>query len=183
MKREGRFGRSWMQGLPVATLFAATVASAAPPPVVESGTGAVNARTVGRVTISGVGQNINIRSFRWGVASPPSTSGGGLPKPLFAEFYVTKAVDSSSPTLMSRTATGTNIPSVVIEVFTPGTTTVLAKYELSDARLSAVTDGDQGTSTTSGGQPLEEVGFYYRRLKTTVGGVVHCFDQQTGTSC
>ena len=178
MNRRDSLGRRRIYGLVLASIFIPALALAAPPPVVDSGTGAPNARTLGRITIGGVGTNINIRSFRWGATSP-----GGTGKPAFAEFYVVKAIDSTSPTLMLKLAQGANIPSVTIEVFSAGTTTVLATYELTTARLLAVTDADPGRSSSSGGQPLEEIGIGYRQLRITSGGISTCYDNVAFTSC
>lgn len=167
-----------VSGLVLTSLFLPAVASAAAPPVVDSGTGAPNARTVGRITISGIGQNINVRAFRWGATSP-----GGTAKPAFAEAYVVKAIDNVSAPLMLRLAQGNNLASVVIEIFTPGTTTVMATYELTDARVLAQTNADPGRSTASGAQPLEEVGFSYRRVRITAGGSTGCYDVAGSVAC
>lgn len=164
--------------LVLASLFVPALALAAAPPVVDSGTGAPNSRTVGRITINGVGQNVSVRAFRWG-----ATSAGAGAKPAFAELYAVKAIDNTSPVLMLKLAQAANVPSVVLEVFTPGTTTVMATYELTNARVLALTNADPGRSTSSGGQPLEEVGFSYTRIRITAGGAQTCYDITAGTSC
>jgi type VI secretion system Hcp family effector len=179
MNRMNSLGRRRIFGLVLTSLFLPTMVFAAAPPVVDSGTGAPAARVVGRITIAGIGQNINVRAFRWG-----ATAAGGAARPVFAEAYVVKAVDNTSPLLMLRLAQGANLSSVVLEVFSPGTTNVLATYELTDARLAAVTDGDPGRSSASGGQPLEELGITYRRVRiTSAGGSTTCWDVVNGVAC
>lgn len=179
MNRMNSSERRRIVGLVLVGLFMPAVAFAAAPPVVDSGTGAPNARTVGRITIAGVGQNINVRAFRWGATTPGGTPG----KATFAEAYVVKAVDNVSAPLMLRLAQNNPLSSVVIEIFTPGTTTVMATYELTDARVLVQTNADPGRSSASGAQPLEEVGFTYRRVRITAGGSTGCYDVVSNVAC
>jgi type VI protein secretion system component Hcp len=160
------------------------LAAAAPAPVVESGTGGENARTIGRVTGGAFTTTASVRSFRWGaslVLAGPIGSGGGVGKAVFADLTFAKAIDSNSPGLMGAVGSGLHSPTMSLEIFAAGSTNVLIRYDLRDVLVVGVTTGDRGRS--NGGQPIEEVSVTYARIQTTVGAVTVCHDVARNAPC
>ena len=156
--------------------------AATPAPVVDSGTGGENGRIIGRVTGGGLAGTINARSFRWGATLAVSATGGAAGKPTFGDLTFGKLIDVNSPGLMNSVASGVHFPTLTLEVFTPGTTTVLVKYDLSDVLIVGVTTGDRGRPNGSG-QPMEEVSVSYSKILTTVGIVSICYDIVRAARC
>lgn len=157
-----------------------TLAAAAPAPFVDSGSGAANARTVGRVT--GVFSSVtNVRSFRWGATLAVSSTGVPSGKPAFADVSFTKVIDQQSPQLLVSLVQGTHLPNVTLEVFQPGSSTVQVKYELSDVLVVGATHADPGRN--NGGQPLEEVSLTFTKIQVTSGNVVFCYDIARAARC
>lgn len=144
-----------------------------------TGTGGDGARVIGTINIPGVSSGaVPMRGFHWTIhnTTDPAT-GQVIGKPVFGDMVVDKAIDSASVNLMVAAAQSKVLPTVTIQVYQPGTTTVMATYTLTSVIASMQTIADSGRN---GGYPLDEISFKYRRLTFQVGPSIGVIDAVTG---
>jgi type VI protein secretion system component Hcp len=128
---------------------------------------------VGRMTVDGVPGDIDLVLDAWSLANPEKAQSG--------PFVVSKAVDGSSPALLSRFASGAHIKAVTVQLLQPGSETVYTTYVLTDVVVSSFAVlGDE--------RPLERLGLAAAKLASTTpvagGEEIHsCFDFVLNDSC
>lgn len=158
--------------------FVALDALAFVPSAIDSGTGAENGRVVGQLTVSGISGSMSVRSFTWGGQRPEGVSSAKFTQ---GQLVIGKSVDSTTSfQLFNLAARGTNIATVTLTVPATGTS-VATTYTLTNATIVSYTNSDKGRPT--GGQPIEQVAFFYQRVRMTAGTTVTCWDFPTGTPC
>ena len=143
-------------------------------------TGAVNGNIQGSITQKGHEGEIKVLAFSHEIISPRDAA-SGLPtgKRQHKPFTVTKPVDKSSPLLMSVLDTNETLPTVRLQIFTPGLgarsiaagTGVLQKYytiELVNAHIASIS-----LDSSVPGEDRETVEFVYQKILHTFenGGI------------
>ena len=130
--------------------------------------------TVEGITGPNADGSINLLSFNEGLTAPVAGGGGtSIGKPTFTDVTVVKSLDAVSPELLRRAATARPLPKVVIGLFQPRTTTVVATYEFTDLVVSSDTVDNDGSSP---GQLLETIRLHFRTVTFTVGAATFSFD-------
>jgi len=133
----------------------------------------------GVLQIDELGVSTSISSHSFGVTNSGTIGGGGggaAGKAQFSALMVRKAIDNSSPVLMSAVATGIHASEAVVTVFKPGTTRALGVYELDDVIVTAV-------EQTGAKKNAEAVSLNFGRVTFTAGGSSMCFDLVGNISC
>ena len=92
-----------------------------------------------QLSLTGVGDNLPVSSYSWGVTIPVSMSaggGGGAGKASFNDFHFTLAPTGLSPALWGTLASGQHLRRVVLLYGVPGTgKTHTVRYLLGKDRL------------------------------------------------
>jgi type VI secretion system secreted protein Hcp len=115
--------------------------------------------------------SIEVESFSWGATQAIAISGGGgatAAKLSVTEFSVVKRVDSASPQLLLKCATGKHIARVRLLARRSNPGVVFLQYELKDVLISSFKDAG-----TEGELPLEEVSFHFDGLQMSYVPVVN----------
>jgi type VI protein secretion system component Hcp len=132
----------------------------------------------GVLEIEDLGVSVSFSSHSFGVTNAADIGGGGQGsgKAVFSPLVVKKAIDDSSPALMSAVATGLHSPTALVTVYKPNTTRAVGVFELEDVIVAGVEQiGAKGASET--------VSLKYRRMTFTSGGSSVCFDLVENISC
>ncbi|HZN33296.1 MAG TPA: type VI secretion system tube protein TssD [Pirellulaceae bacterium] len=100
---------------------------------------------------------IQVLSYSW-VVEPPAPASA----PKVSEIVVTKLVDSASPVLFMKAATGEHLPNVVLdfEKSTGGKQQAYLRYELENAFITSYQLGGSAESV-----PLESISFQFEKIK------------------
>jgi type VI secretion system secreted protein Hcp len=132
----------------------------------------------GVLQIDELGVSTSISSHSFGVTNSGTIGGGGggAGKAQFSALTVRKAIDNSSPVLMSAVATGIHASEAVVTVFKPGTTRALGVYDLDNVIVTAV-------EQTGAKKNAEAVSLNFGRVTFTAGGSSMCFDLVGNISC
>ena len=119
-----------------------------------------------------------IYSFSFGATAPISSGGGGAAgRTTLSDIAVTKAADALSRSLFSNVVRGVHMPTVQIDIYEPGTTTVVASYGLQDILISSF------AAASGGNGQLESVSFNYRVITVTSGGSSFCWNIAENAAC
>ena len=132
----------------------------------------------GVLEIEDLGVSVSFSSHVFSVTNAGDIGGGGgqSGKAVFSPLVVKKAIDASSPVLMSAVATGLHSPTALVTVYKPNTTRAVGVFELEDVVIAGVEQaGAKGTSET--------VSLRYRQVTFTSGGSSMCFDLVGNISC
>ncbi len=127
---------------------------------------------VGTLTL---GPSITVATFghEW---SASATIGN----PSFSPLIVTALLDGSSPQIQFWLTRGTHLHTVQLDLFTPGTTDVMATYQLDDV---IILGAEQSASGIPGELAFNKVTLDYERIRETVGTVTFCWDRNTNGPC
>jgi type VI secretion system secreted protein Hcp len=126
---------------------------------------------IGRLTVHGVtGENadgsMDVLGYSLGVTVASSVGGGGgggAGRPTFDKVTVTKEIDKASPTLMQKTVTGVNVADVQLDIYSPGTTTVVITYKLThDVAITSYQPADDGHVSEL---PTETISFDFAAIE------------------
>jgi type VI secretion system secreted protein Hcp len=116
------------------------------------------------MAVEGLGDDIAVQSFDWGV-NQRATGASGKPGRIdVQDLNVTKHLDASSPALARHCAEGTRLPRVTLRACSDET--CLQRYleiELSDVLVSGYRPG--GAAEGEDCLPLEEVSFQFAKVK------------------
>jgi type VI protein secretion system component Hcp len=128
---------------------------------------------VGRMTVDGVPGEAALVLDAWNVSQANPT--------MFGPFVVSKAIDSASPALLARHASGQHIPKVTIKLLQPGSETIHTTYVLTDVVVSSL-------AVVGDARPLERLGLSAARVESTtpVAGeepIRSCYDRKLNASC
>ena len=132
----------------------------------------------GVLQIDDLGVSVSFSSHSFGVTNPADVGGGGqgTGKAVFSPLVVKKAIDDSSPLLMSAVTMGLHSETAQVTVYKPNTTRAVGVFELEDVIVAGVEQvGAKGASET--------VSLKYRRLTFTSGGSSVCFDLVESIAC
>ena len=148
--QQGPQGESGPQGIPVPV--GPQGPASGPPPL--------HTEVVGQLTLPGAneGNPMLIRGFSWGASnSGGGFGGGGGGKSTIDDVTVVREVDALSPAIIDDVQTGIHRASAAVDLFSPGTQTPYARYELSDVRVRNVDhDGDEETIVLHAAQIEEQ---------------------------
>jgi type VI secretion system secreted protein Hcp len=116
----------------------------------------------GESTAEGHANQIDVRSYEFGVAHPVSLSPTGIAsgKTVFDEFKITKVTDKASPRLFLFNAQGKHIPKLVLTARKRGD----KPQEFLTITLRDVLVSSYRNVSENNGYPLEEVSFTYSRI-------------------
>ncbi len=117
----------------------------------------VDSSKVGDVT--GLGGPFDVVSDEWQVDNKASgTGGGGSGKAAFSDFKVVKALDASSPSLLTTMRSQAPSASVAIRSLQPGGASLVGRYTLTTARIDEY-------HVTIGAVATEELGLSYESIE------------------
>ena len=108
-----------------------------------------------------------------------SASAGSM-SPSFSSLIVTTLLDGSAPQIQSWFVQGRYFPTSQLDLFTPGTTEVMAMYQLADV---LITGTEQSASGIAGELAFNKVTLEYARIRETVGTATFCWDVATNREC
>ena len=148
--------------------------------------GANNEIVVGQLSVTGTVQGgitggdgaatlMDVRSFNASVTSPRDlASGQASGKRQYKPLVVTKKMDAATPLLHKALATNETLPSVVLVIYRPGTTTAEETITLTNATVSEIGNSDSGAGDAL---PLETLSFTFQTIKYefSFGGVTRFF--------
>jgi type VI protein secretion system component Hcp len=123
----------------------------------------------------------SIRSFSWrAVAADPQT------RTVVDDPSVVQGADATAPLFVRTVMGGTHVPSVVVDLFQPGTSKRATEWTFTDALLSLVTD----SKTSPANAPTQTVSWSFRTMTETTykadGSTVsrtYCFDIAQYAGC
>jgi type VI protein secretion system component Hcp len=136
---------------------------------------------VGRLTIGS--RTEPLTSLDWSVTAPASTSGGGgsVGPPTFREVSVQAPLrKASAPSLFEDASTARTLASATVEVFAPGTQTVVQTYELTDVQIVAF---QAGAARPDRGPTVDLVLNFERMRQTSQDASFYCYDQVRTGPC
>jgi|GEM_PF-6781656 len=119
-----------------------------------------------RMAVDGLGDDIAVQSFEWGVSQRgAAAAGGGKPGRVdVQELNVTKHLDASSPALARHCAEGTRLPRVTLRACSDETCSQrYLEIQLEDVLVSGYRPG--GTAEGEDCLPLEELSFQFAGIK------------------
>jgi type VI protein secretion system component Hcp len=127
----------------------------------------------GRMTVDGIAGETDLILHAWRLTRAAT--------PQVGPFVVSKAVDASSPALLSRFAAGQHIKSATIKLLEPGSDSAYTTYVLTNAVISSF-------AVAGDGHPLERIGFEAARIESTTpvaGGapIRSCYDRVLNAAC
>lgn len=130
-----------------------------------------NRNVIGRAIVRvGTGDEMTfpVRGYDIAVENAGSvggSGGGGSGRATFDEFGLVREVDLNSPRLLVLAATGRHLPAVQIEIFAPGTTTVISTYELEAVLIAGLSQAHAGGN---GDVALESLNLAFEKIRHTV---------------
>jgi type VI protein secretion system component Hcp len=123
-----------------------------------------DASTMMKMTLSGIGSNMSLNNFSFGVTGNYVHTGAGwhVQAPQASDFSITRTVDSFSPALQQADVLGTPIPSGDIELFWSNYSPTLPylDYHFTDGFVT----GYQLNGGGGGGQVQETFSFTFEHL-------------------
>ena len=148
--------------------------------------GANNEIVVGQLSVTGTVQGaitggdgaatlMDVRSFNASVTSPRDlASGQASGRRQYKPLVVTKKMDAATPLLHKALATNETLPSVVLVIYRPGTTTPDETITLTNATVSEIGNSDSGAGDAL---PLETLSFTFQTIKYefSFGGVTRFY--------
>lgn len=100
--------------------------------------------------------------------------------PSFSSLIVTTLLDGSAPQMQRWLDEAAIQPNGQLDLFTPGTTDVMATYQLKGV---AITGAEQWASGVAGELAFNKVTLDYLEIRETVGTTVFCWDLVTNSEC
>ena len=144
----------------------------------------------GEVTQRGRENQHRLLAYSHEIVSPrdPAT-GQATGKRQHQPFRIVKVLNQGSPPLMTAMTTGESLSSVVIDIWTPSTTTgvevKLLSYTLTNARIVSLRPWMPNRSDASAltYPPAEEIAFTYQTIKVTYwNGGIESVDEWNGSA-
>ena len=130
-------------------------------------------KAIGQLTI-GDSAPVPIFALSSNVQNTGNGGGGGAGQAALSDITVVKQADAQSTALFRAIVRGLRLPSVRIDLYENGKTTIAASFELADVLVTEMTSsGDQG----------EAVAFAFAQVTFTAAGQSFCWDTNTNTTC
>lgn len=118
----------------------------------------------GESTVKGHANEIELKSFSWGLSQAnvsKTGAGGGAGKAVFDEFNFRALVSKASPLLFLNTAKGTHIKEVILTVRKAGENPIdYYKVTMSDVLISSY-----HSTGNNGGQPVDNVSLTFGKIE------------------
>jgi type VI protein secretion system component Hcp len=169
--------KRWTMGVALAAVLAIALGTTDALAQGKSTTSPAQApQAVGTLSIEGVA-DIPTPIYSFGLEMTQSATfgggGGGAGKTDVSDITVTRLFDALSPALFRAGALGQHLASARVDVYDPGTTTVLASYRLVDVLISGIANHEH----------IEQVSLRFTRIEITAGGTTTCYDIGANASC